>query len=203
MKDYKNVASKVKISKGKPSGASKKKPAKKPRPGWLTLVYGLSVGLGVVLLLLNYMPSPDESSAALEKENPAQAKAILLMSDPGWAEVDETIKRYEFYETLRGAEVEIPESEIKERQAKIAPKENVGYLLQAGSFRSFREADSLKAQLALLGIESVVDPVVSNGVEWHRVRIGPFSSARDMNKVRNRVQRNKIETLVIKLSKVD
>lgn len=203
MKDYKNVTSKVKVSasKTKPAGASRKKSAKKPRPGWLTLSYGLVLGVGV-MMFINYLSSPDEATSSQKSDKTAVPEnAVPILLDPGWAEVENTAKHYGFYETLPGAKVEIPDSEIKERQAKIAPQADIDYILQAGSFRAFREADSVKAQLALLSIESTVEPVVSKGVEWYRVRIGPFSNARDMNRVRNRVQRNKIETLVIKVPK--
>ena len=92
----------------------------------------------------------------------------------------------------------IPESEILEEQQRMAPKENVIYSIQAGSFRRYADADALKARLALLGIEAEIQSVQGKEETWQRVRIGPFNSSRELNRVRNRLNSNNISSLVIK-----
>ncbi len=71
----------------------------------------------------------------------------------------------DFYKVLPEREVEIPISE-EDRDAIENPvinKEVVGKaILQVGSFHSVAEADSLKAQLAFLGLEASIKSAVVN-----------------------------------------
>lgn len=74
-----------------------------------------------------------------------------------------------------------------------------GYLLQVGSFRHFSDADQLKANLALLGIEASIQSVeLADGETWHRVRIGPFSDRQHLDEIRKQLQVNNIHTIVLK-----
>jgi cell division protein FtsN len=54
--------------------------------------------------------------------------------------------------------------------------------LQAGSFANSSDAENLKASLAMKGMEaSVQDVSIPGKGVWHRVRVGPFASEKDMN----------------------
>ncbi|NIV35925.1 MAG: SPOR domain-containing protein, partial [Anaerolineae bacterium] len=59
--------------------------------------------------------------------------------------------------------------------------------------------DGLKARLALLGFEADIQVVESGGETWHRVRLGPYDSYRSANSIRNRLQRNEIQTLLMRV----
>ncbi len=60
--------------------------------------------------------------------------------------------------------------------------------LQVGAFENAAEADSLKARLALAGIEASAQRAqLPDGRTVHRVRVGPFSSPEQMNPVRGRL----------------
>lgn len=49
------------------------------------------------------------------------------------------------------------------------------YIIQAGSFRQLRQAEELKAKLAMAGFETSVQTFKQDNQEkWHRVYIGPF-----------------------------
>jgi len=75
--------------------------------------------------------------------------------------------------------------------------------LQAGSFQSAPEADNLKARLALLGMEASIQTTVlpDKGV-WHRVRIGPYTAVDDLNRARDTLKQNGIETTLIRVRDV-
>jgi cell division protein FtsN len=77
----------------------------------------------------------------------------------------------------------------------------VAYKIQVASFRKYGEADSLKAQLALLAVEADIDPVSSNGEQWLRVRVGSFTDTRKLNQVRNRLHSNNINTMLVQIKK--
>ena len=66
-------------------------------------------------------------------------------------------------------------------------------VLQVGSFQSAGEADSLKAQLALLGLEASVKSAVVNNETWHRVQLGPFASESSLSRAKNLLIENKIK----------
>jgi len=104
--------------------------------------------------------------------------------------------KIDFYTVLPQREVEISISD-EERAAIDNPsinKEVVGQaILQVGSFQSAREADSLKAQLALLGLEASVKSAVVNDDTWHRVQLGPFASETNLSRAKNLLIENRIE----------
>lgn len=102
----------------------------------------------------------------------------------------------DFYSVLPQREVEIPISE-EDRAAIENPsinKEAVDQsILQVGSFQSSAEADSLKAQLAFLGLEAKVKSAVVNDETWHRVQLGPFASETSLSRAKNLLIENRIK----------
>lgn len=102
----------------------------------------------------------------------------------------------DFYSVLPRREVEIPISE-KDRAAIENPslnKEAVDQsILQVGSFQSADEAESLKAQLAFLGLEATVQSAVVNEQTWHRVQVGPFASQSGLSRAKNLLIENRIK----------
>ena len=74
------------------------------------------------------------------------------------------------------------------------------YVLQVASLRKLEDADSLKARLALLGLQSSIQTVSVDGSEkWHRVRVGPFTGRAALNEARAQLKRNDFDVLVMKL----
>jgi len=130
---------------------------------------------------------PPASSAA-----PARARA-----EPEAAVARET-ERFEFYDMLPDAEVEVPVQPGTSGGAVPAPVSVPGtYVVQAGAFPDYREADKVKARLALLGIVAEIQAADANGARFHRVRIGPVDNLDQLNLLRNRLRQNGIEYLVI------
>ncbi len=208
-KDYKNTprSSDKKTTKRVPkknsyTSTQKTSSVKKPTPGWVWLLGGLAIGLSVAAIVYFY-DRGDETVKTATKVVTDAIKAVpkpQLPGKDGAAEKDDG-PRFDFYTLLPELEVLIPESEIKEEQARIKEKNNVAYMIQVGSFRSYGEADSLKAQMAMLGIEADIDPVSSKGEQWLRVRVGPFTDKRKLNKTRNRLHKNNINTMLVQIKK--
>ena len=83
---------------------------------------------------------------------------------------------------------------------KAAARATGAYLLQVGSFRSRKEAERLKAELALLGVQAAVQSVVIDGKNtWHRVRVGPYTDLRALNNDRVRLRENRREAIVLRI----
>jgi cell division protein FtsN len=120
---------------------------------------------------------------------------------------------FEFYTILPEMEVVIPDEEIiapepppSHRKTTLPERQQAsresqgGYILQMGSFRKYRDADRLKAKLALIGIEAEIQKVsINNRDTYHRVRSGPYRSKSQLNSARKQVKQNGITSLVIKL----
>jgi cell division protein FtsN len=78
-----------------------------------------------------------------------------------------------------------------------SPKQT--FYLQAGAFSDANEADKLKARLAMLGEESaVLDATLPDKTTVHRVRLGPFASADEMNKAATLLKQNGIDTAPVR-----
>jgi cell division protein FtsN len=102
---------------------------------------------------------------------------------------------------LPNFEVIIPEQEPDVSQDKeLKAIERPGnYVLQAGSFTDFADADRRRAQLALQGIESRIQRVSIDDKTYHRVRIGPTRDLDELNALRNRLRQAQIDVLRIRI----
>jgi cell division protein FtsN len=74
------------------------------------------------------------------------------------------------------------------------------FILQVGSFKTFEAADQMKAELALVGIDADIQRVVINGQDiLHRVRVGPFRDAAELDKARNALLENNRDFVLLRL----
>ena len=73
------------------------------------------------------------------------------------------------------------------------------YVLQAGSYKNFADADRIRAQLALQGIESKVQKVSVDADTWHRIRVGPISKLDELNHLRQVLRKANVDVLVIRV----
>src|SRR5438105_14952763 len=95
--------------------------------------------------------------------------------------------KYDFYEMLPNFEVVVPE---KDKDVKRDPPAaaRIGrpgvYVLQAGSYRNEADADRVRAQLALQGVDARGQRVAVDNDVWHRVRLRPITSPDELNRVR-------------------
>ncbi|VAX00248.1 hypothetical protein MNBD_GAMMA22-75 [hydrothermal vent metagenome] len=179
-------------------------------PGWAWMLGGLTVGLFVALLVyINERRPETANTPPLNKVVKNFANDVVdanikhnknnNIKQPH--KTDKPTVGFDFYKILPEIEVPIPDLEQLKKQ-EIQKKNNpkFKYVLQAGSFRQYAEADKLKASLALFGVNAEIQSVTINKTNtWHRVRIGPFTSARKMDKIRHRLQKKRIRTMVLKL----
>jgi cell division protein FtsN len=170
--------------------------------GGMTGTQGLMVGLGIGLAIAagvwQFKSRPAPAPAATEAKKPAPMSAREESADQ---EPPPNATDYTFYDRLKNFEVVIPEKEKDvHRDLKPAPETRPGtYVLQAGSYRNFADADRIRAQLALQGVESKVQKVTIDADTWHRVRIGPITNLNDLNRIRTRLRQAEIDALVIRV----
>ncbi|HET9403127.1 MAG TPA: SPOR domain-containing protein, partial [Burkholderiales bacterium] len=109
--------------------------------------------------------------------------------------------RFDFYKILPGSEEPATDQQLRDAQKKkstVAARET--FFLQAGAFQGATDADNLKARLALLGVEATIQTTTlpDKGV-WHRVRVGPYTSVEELNRTRETLRRNGVQTALIKV----
>ena len=172
-------------------------------PAWFWLLGGILIGLGLALVLMfrGYLPELKQHMPSVDTDSSGSADSALVEDHS--TEADKPRKpRYDFFTVLPEMEVVVPEQELS-RKAEPSTDTAPGgtrdrYILQAGSFRSAKDAEQLKATLALLGSIATVQTVTVNGETWHRVRIGPYEGARKADEMRRLLSDNNIDTLVMR-----
>jgi cell division protein FtsN len=111
-------------------------------------------------------------------------------------------EKYDFYQMLPNFEVVVPEKDkdVKRDLPAAARIERPGvYVLQAGSYRNEADANRVRSQLALQGIDAKVQRVAVDADVWHRVRIGPIGNLDELNKLRRQLQAADVDALVIRV----
>lgn len=78
------------------------------------------------------------------------------------------------------------------------PAAGSGYLLQVGAFPNAADAETLKAKLAMQGFVANVQSVNIGGQSYHRVRLGPFRSATELESTKQRLAGAGINAIALK-----
>ena len=167
------------------------------------LFFGFLLGLGVAAGIAIYFfktpipfadrPKPQDKPLAADQKAADASKPAKAEDKP----------RFDFYRILPGKEEPVTERQMREAAKQPpkpgAPKES--YFLQAGSFPNPADADSLKAKLALMGMEANVEPAnVAGKGTWYRVRLGPYTRVDEINRIRQQLTQNGIEVSLVKIT---
>jgi cell division protein FtsN len=170
-------------------------------PGWMWMLFGLGIGLSVALAIYMQDRVPARTAEAARPAPVPVASAIDNNNEtaPEPQEVPE--QRFAFYDMLPNFEVVIPEQEsiVSTETAPVAVEQPGIYVLQAGSFTEYADADRRRAELALQGIESRIQQVSIDDRTYHRVRIGPTRDLDELNMLRSRLRQAKIDAIRIRL----
>ncbi|MGD8642512.1 MAG: SPOR domain-containing protein [Gammaproteobacteria bacterium] len=190
-------------------------PGTRPLPIWLWLFAALAIAgfSGLIYLLDQYQKAKDVDPSVA-----AQVEAIIdgqeaedqSVNNPSANKptTEASKSRFDFYKLLPQLQVDVPKPDIAPSRSPAQSTDETttptapafSYILQAGSFKDFHEADRLKASLALLGLQAHIEKVTLDQSQvWHRVRIGPIDSKREMNRIRNQLRSENIEPVTLKV----
>lgn len=151
---------------------------------WLWISLGLSIGLFVAFIL--FLDQKIVKNKHQEKESPQQ---------PGVSGKPV----FDFYEVLRERKVDIPDTPTEQpdvlNKTKQGKQVKGKFWLQAGSFQKMQDADRRKAELAMLGLEGVIQSAQVNGSIYHRVVLGPYEDGGFYSRVEKRLIKNDIAFL--------
>jgi cell division protein FtsN len=170
--------------------------------GWVGAACGLALGLavaGIVYVKDHRADAPPPRIAKAAKKIHANEPPEAEAGDAGAPE--QPASSYDFYDKLPKFEVVVPEKDKDVRpDLKPAPETRRGtYVLQAGSYKNFADADRVRAQLALQGVESKVQKVSVDNDTWHRIRIGPITKLDELNRLRQILRKADVDVLVIRV----
>ncbi len=183
----------------------------------LPFLTGLTVGLFMALFLYLQARSPEKRDLQAEPpKHDLAAQATLGKSTQSSAESG-TKPRFDFYTILSEMEVKVPEggspAEESRQEEKITreasktrkpaekqplekPEWGTAYTLQAGSFQHSGEAERARSHLAGIGIAADIQRVVLDKDTWYRVKIGPIKSPAELESMRSRLVKNKINFII-------
>lgn len=158
------------------------------RSGGSPIFTGVMIGLivGAVLAVGVALWATGLNPFKTAKPTPAQPR-------PTTPEQPDPAPSFDFYKVLPSDRP----SELPPATTPRAPAPR--YYLQAGAFKNPADADNLKAQLALLGVEAMIQTsdVPGKGV-FHRVRVGPYLAMNEVDRTRSLLKQNNIPTTLVK-----
>ncbi|GLS82299.1 SPOR domain-containing protein [Paraferrimonas haliotis] len=179
-------------NKGKPN--RKKAPRRKkaannqPAPAnWLRIAPALIVVAGFAYLLYQISGSADDNP---EKVTPIVAPTAKPKATKPVDELPpKPQETWEYTNELpsRSVEVDLPEKTEPGRP----------YQMQCGSFRNSDDAQSMRATIAFQGLEAEVRRTEGKNGVWYRVVLGPYTSKRQAERDRHKIQRAGINTCQI------
>lgn len=171
------------------------------KPGWLFLLVG--IGIGVVGVMLGQMLAHRADGRSglgnlFSSINKPAEKPVKKEPEPA----KPSKPKFDFYTILPETETVLPERRGKTKAAKAKPEEGVSYILQAGSFAGFEEADQMKAKLALSGLVAHIQKITIEGKgEYHRVRLGPYENIDQLDATAAQLQKMGIKAIRLKVKK--
>jgi cell division protein FtsN len=186
------------------------------------LALGLALAAGVAYWVLR---AGNPYQPAVAPKDPAREPAKSARAEPGAPEKP----RFDFYKILPGVEEPKVQPKAGERPApdkatvdraaapekapeKVAKADERGaaapdktakagerFWLQAGSFTTEADAETLKARLALAGWEASVLPATlpDKGLRY-RVRLGPYDNTDELNRIKGELGKRGFDVAVIK-----
>lgn len=217
-----------------PRGATQRPPVKEPSnqkliPGWLWMIFGMLLGLFIMVMLYLWQPW-----------RPAQRPIDATQPSSTQASDDETNKDYQFYDLLPKQQVTpVPDEALPTSNPNAADNIIVAqppttppvepaiqgavqnnanashsdpveitaattpqYILQVNSYQNPDDADARRAEILLVGLPADVrQSALADGSTWFRVISGPFANRAEALNAQNLLQNSGIDSLVVEQRK--
>lgn len=167
---------------------------------WVGILAGMVIGVGLaaaVAWFIKKSPSPFLNKEQPTLVQPESTLPAIPVEQPELSSDDK--QRFQFYKILTDKQNATPVAPTGSAdQAKPAKAQVSAFqpqILQAGSFPNAADAENLKAKLALLGVEAIIQTatIKDKGV-WYRVRLGPYKNADAMNRAQGFLKQNGVSS---------
>jgi cell division protein FtsN len=187
------------MAKKKRRRAAGRRKSDQRKPNWTWMLMGLAVGLAVA----GYVYFSGVRGPAIITAEPKPPVAVTTLVEPKEPEqATEEVEgiTFDFYHMLPNLDVEVYEDEkpvVPEPQPQAPqPASTPGiYILQAGSFSQFADANRRKAQMALLGVRAEIKRGTAGTKTVYRVYTSPLNTPADVNRVSKQLNDANIEVL--------
>ncbi len=156
------------------------------------LFHGPSFVAGIVLGALGVLAGA-YGPELLEQEPATKAPP----AEPGKPQLT-----FEFPKLLKENEVVVdptpytPPGSITTPEVVEAPPEAKEFIIQAGSFRSVADAESVRASLLLQDLPVSMVPVMLTDGTWYRVVVGPYTNRDDGQAMLSRLQEQNLDVIL-------
>jgi len=186
-------------------------------PIWAWMMAGLALGLTLAAMLYwklnakHHLPQTATISIEEVAQNGTTKQQVSASSQ------DEKSNRFDFYTVLPNMTMDIPESATPSTstlantaiaEAQSTPTVDLAtqtpapdFIVQVGAFRTLTQAEELKAQLALSGMQASIQTFEKGSAEtWHRVYLGPFTNKQEAVALQQQLQQTQaLHSLVLKM----
>jgi len=168
----------------------KKKPQKKTKKAQpVATIKTKIVGVLVILLLCGFAyglwalknspetktPIQNAAEKISESKKSPEKKINTLPKPPK--------EKWTYVKDLENKQVEVGEYEVEQGGP---------YKMQCGSFKTQKQAEVLKANIAFAGLEAIIQPSTGKNGTWYKVALGPYPRKRMAEKDKNKLKRNNI-----------
>ena len=182
-RDYKNI----KKSKSNPQG--------KNSGNFFAFSVGIIIGIFITSVFIfnqNKKIYSKKSELAIESNSEQKDKTNEIATPQ---------IEFEFPTILEKREVEkIAEKNYDQLETDVSESEVYEiYILQVGSFKNQKSADTLKATLAFSGLSSYIQKkdILGKGISY-RVLIGPFEDVKELEKAKKILSSNNVNSITFK-----
>lgn len=103
--------------------------------------------------------------------------------------------KFDFYQMLPKMKVTIANNNVNSQQQS----HNI-YIIQLGSFTNLMQAQAFKQQIQTTGFKPQIRSIPENNIIWYRVQLGPFTSKQKASDMRDELQRQNINCILLSIS---
>jgi len=135
----------------------------------------IAISIYGLWFLKNNTATKDPVSSIIKADLATENKTTALPTLPK--------QKWTYVDQLENKQVEVGEYDVTQHGP---------YKMQCGSFRSQAQAESLKAKMAFIGIESIIQKAQGKTSLWHQVVLGPYTRKRAAEKDKHKLKNNKI-----------
>lgn len=141
----------------------------------ILITFIIVAGFSYFLWVINHHDiKPQEELVEVEEKEEEKSKTQLpLPPKEKWA----------YRKELEGKKIEVGQYDVKQ----AGP-----YKMQCGSFKTVKQAEILKANIAFTGLSAQVSKSVGSKSTYYKVFLGPYTKKRDAERDKHKLKKNKI-----------
>lgn len=200
--------------------------SRRSTPGWMLFGVGFIAGAFSVGLAWLKLGPAELQALTTSLQTAVQPQPTAKAEEPA-KHAGAPRPQFQFYSLLPEREVMVSEDEVDRRARATssvpsprpsppppgapvaaaeapppppaAPASDEVLMLQVAAFKGRADAESLKAQLALKGMQAGIESANIKGESYHRVRLGPYRSIEQLQAARNRLKSSGYDSAVVRL----